>query len=86
MARRSSSLFIQACASVSCALCSVTSRYWNMVHGAAPEQVKQDAEGLQTMRVLGNNMAYLLHCKDIAEKSGLTDPQQEPMIFTNFIR
>ncbi len=64
----------------------VTSRYWNLVHGAAPEQVKQDAEGLQTMRVLGNNMAYLLHCKDIAEKSGLTAPQQEPMIFTNFIR
>ena len=64
----------------------VTSSYWNMVHGAAPEQVKQDAEGLQTMRVLGNNMAYLLHCKDIAEKSGLTAPQQEPMIFTNFIR
>ena len=64
----------------------VTSRYWNMVHGAAPEQVKQDAEGLQTMRVLGNNMAFLLHCKDIAEKSGLTAPQQEPMIFTNFIR
>lgn len=36
----------------------ITSRYWNMVHGANPEQIKQDLEGMQVMRVLGNNMAF----------------------------
>ena len=44
----------------------ITSRYWNIVHGAAPEQVKQDLEGLQVMRVLGKNMAYFLQCKEAA--------------------
>ena len=69
-----------------CGMPVASSQYWNMVYGGSAEEVKKDAEGLQTMRVLGNNMAFLLHCKDIAEKSGLTAPQQEPMIFTNFIR
>lgn len=64
----------------------ITSRYWNMVHGATPEQVKQDLEGLQVMRVLGNNMAYFLRCKEAAEKMGIEIPEQEPMVFTNFIR
>ena len=64
----------------------ITSRYWNMVHGASPEQVKQDLEGLQVMRVLGNNMAYFLHCKEAAKKMGIKIPEQEPMVFTNFIR
>ena len=64
----------------------LTSRYWNMVHGASPEQVKQDLEGLQVMRVLGNNMAYFLHCKEAAKKMGIKIPEQEPMVFTNFIR
>ena len=64
----------------------ITSRCWNMVHGASPEQVKQDLEGLQVMRVLGNNMAYFLHCKEAAKKMGIKIPEQEPMVFTNFIR
>lgn len=64
----------------------ITSRYWNIVHGAAPEQVKQDLEGLQVMRVLGKNMAYFLQCKEAASKSGIEPPEQEPMVFTNFIR
>lgn len=64
----------------------ITSRYWNMVHGATPEQVRQDLEGLQVMRVLGNNMAYFLHCKESAQAMGIMPPKQEPMIFTNFIR
>lgn len=64
----------------------ITSRYWNMVHGASPEQVKQDLEGLQVMRVLGNNMAYFLHCKEAAKKMGIKIPEQEHMVFTNFIR
>ncbi len=40
----------------------VSSNYWNMVHGNTPEEVKQDEEGLQIMRTLGNNMAWLLRC------------------------
>ncbi len=64
----------------------ITSQYWNMVHGASPEQVKQDLEGLQTMRVLGNNMAFFLQCKKVALQMGIQMPEQEPMIFTNFIR
>ena len=64
----------------------VSSRYWNMVHGANPEQIKQDLEGMQVMRVLGNNMAFFLHCKNVALKMGISMPKQEPMVFTNFIR
>lgn len=64
----------------------ITSRYWNIVHGAAPEQVKQDLEGLQVMRVLGKNMAYFLQCKEAASKAGIEPLEQEPMVFTNFIR
>lgn len=41
----------------------ITSRYWNMVHGANPEQIKQDLEGMQVMRVLGNNMAFFCTVK-----------------------
>lgn len=62
-----------------------SSQYWNSVHGYTPEQVHQDQEGMQVMRTLGNNMAFLL--KSIAlgkEKFGL--PQKEEHIFTNFIR
>ena len=64
----------------------ITSRYWNMVHGAKPEDVKQDAEGLQTLRVLGRNMAWFLKCTEAGEKAGIQLPEQEPMTFTNFIR
>lgn len=64
----------------------ITSRYWNMVHGATPKEVEQDLEGLQAMRVLGNNMAYFLNCKHAAEQMGIQMPEQEQMVFTNFIR
>lgn len=64
----------------------ITSRYWNIVHGAAPEQVKKDLEGMQTMRILGKNMAFFLQCKDLALKMGLQKPKQEEITFTNFIR
>ena len=64
----------------------ITSRYWNMVHGATPEQVKKDLEGMQVMRVLGNKMAFFLHCKNVAMKMGIELPKQKPMVFTNFIR
>ena len=64
----------------------VSSRYWNMVHGYTPEQVEQDKEGLQTMRVLARNMAYLLKCKEAAKAAGVELPKQEKGVFTNFIR
>ena len=64
----------------------VSSQYWNMVHGATPEQVKQDLEGLQTMRTLGRNMAFFLKCKEVGIKSGIDLPEMEEATFTNFIR
>ena len=65
----------------------VTSRYWNMVHGNRPEEVLQDAEGLQTLRVLARNMAWLLKLKEAGAAAGVPLPEQEPVRFaTNFIR
>lgn len=64
----------------------ITSRYWNMVHGTVPEEVRQDLEGMQTMRVLGRNMAVFLRCKEVALAHGLEVPFQELFQFTNFIR
>lgn len=64
----------------------VSSRYWNMVHGASAEQVKQDEEGMYTMRVLARNMAYLLRCQEAARNAGVKLPEQEPPVFTNFVR
>lgn len=64
----------------------VTSRYWNMVHGATPEQVKQDEEGMQVMRILAKNMAFFLKCKEAGLKAGISYPEQEQITFTNFIR
>lgn len=61
----------------------VSSQYWNIVHGRTPGEVSQDAEGLQTMRVLGRNMAWLL--KSI-EQSGQSIPEREERIMTNFVR
>ena len=64
----------------------ITSRYWNMVHGAKPEDVKQDAEGLQTMRVLGRNMAWLLKCIQAGRQNGVELPAAETANWTNFNR
>lgn len=63
----------------------ITSRYWNMVHGTTPDEVRQDLEGMQVMQVLGRNMAYFLKCKEAAQKAGITPPEQEPFAFMNFI-
>ncbi|MDO4574018.1 MAG: flavodoxin family protein [Planctomycetia bacterium] len=59
----------------------VSSNYWNSTHGFTPEQVRQDAEGLQTMRTLGDNLAFLLKAMN-----GNEIPQEEAKIMTNFIR
>ena len=64
----------------------VTSQYWNMVHGNTPDEVRQDEEGLQTMRTLGNNMAWLIKCIEAGKKAGITFPEREPAIKTNYIR
>ena len=63
----------------------VSSQYWNAVHGNTPEQVRQDLEGMQIMRTLGRNMAWLLKCIDYA-KEAVPRPQQEERVATNFIR
>lgn len=64
----------------------VSSQYWNMVHGSKPEDVKKDLEGLQTMRVLGRNMAWMLKCIEAGKKAGINIPEIEPKVKTNFIR
>lgn len=64
----------------------ITSRYWNMVHGTNPDEVRQDLEGMQTMQILGHNMAYFLKCKEMGSKLGIPMPPQDPFVFTNFIR
>lgn len=59
----------------------VSSQYWNMVHGFTPDDVRKDLEGLQTMRTLGENMAWLLKSTE-----GKPMPEHEPTVFTNFIQ
>lgn len=63
----------------------VSSQYWNMAYGNTPEEVRQDHEGMQTMRTLGNNMAWLLKCIDAA-KATVPYPEKEQPARTNFIR
>lgn len=64
----------------------VTSNYWNQVHGNTPEEVMQDEEGMQTLRILADNMAWLLQCIEAGKKSGICVPNRETKIRTNFIR
>jgi multimeric flavodoxin WrbA len=64
----------------------VGSTYWNEVHGFTPEDVEKDLEGLQTMRYLGHNMAYVLKCLDQGKKAGVKKAPDEPKARTNFIR
>ena len=64
----------------------VTSRYWNMVHGNTPEEVCKDLEGMQIMKTLGKNMAWMLKCIEAGKKAGVQMPVREDKIFTNFIR
>ena len=62
----------------------VSSQYWNMVHGHTPDDVRKDKEGLQTMRTLGQNMAWLLKCIELGKKNGINRPEYEPITFTSF--
>ena len=64
----------------------VSSTYWNMVHGSCPEDVLKDEEGLQTMRNLGKNMAWLLKCIENGKNNDILPPEAETGSKTNFIR
>ncbi len=64
----------------------ISGRYWNMVHGHTPNDVNQDLEGLQNLRAVARNMAWFLKLKAAGEKVGIQIPEQEDIIFTNFIR
>lgn len=63
----------------------VSSQYWNQVHGNTPDEVRQDAEGLQTMRTLADNMAYLMRAIEASRAAGAAEPEREEHIYTNFI-
>ena len=71
-----------------CNMPVVSSCYWPMVHGAqnSAEQAKQDLEGMQIMRTLGNNMAWILKCIEAGKNAGINRPTLEDRIYTNFIR
>ncbi|MCI8500788.1 MAG: flavodoxin family protein [Oscillospiraceae bacterium] len=64
---------------------TVPSVYWNVIHGTSPDETMQDLEGVQMMRTLGQNMAWLMKAVDQAKQTSPL-PEQEKRIFTNFIR
>ena len=64
----------------------VGSTYWNLMHGTRPGEAAEDAEGLQTMRNLARNMAYLLKCQEAGRLAGVPLPETERGNRTNFIR
>jgi len=64
----------------------VSSTYWNMVHGSRATDTVQDLEGMQTMRNLGKNMAWLLKCIEAGKRAGIEAPIAERNHSTNFIR
>jgi multimeric flavodoxin WrbA len=63
----------------------VSSRYWNIVHGFTPDDVRADEEGIQIMQVLGRNMAWMLKCIEAGKSAGIEQPSAVKKIFTNFI-
>ncbi|WP_281283474.1 flavodoxin family protein [Thiospirochaeta perfilievii] len=62
-----------------------TSNYWNVIHGASPGEVLEDEEGIQILRVLGKNMAWLLKIIDFGKEKN-PKPLIERKVYTNFIR
>lgn len=69
-----------------CKMPIVSSQYWNNIHGNCAEEAVQDEEGLQTMNLLGKNMAWLLKCIEAGKQAGINHPTPDPKINTNFIR
>ena len=66
-----------------CGMPVASSQYWNMVYGNTPEEVRQDKEGMQTMRTLGRNMAFLMKSIQLG-KAQFGLPEKEPVTQTNF--
>lgn len=64
----------------------VNGPYWSMVHGNSPEEVVQDLEGIQVMRSIGKNMAWLLKSIEKGIEAGIEKPESEEKVRTNFIR
>ena len=64
----------------------ISSNYWNMIHGNSPEEILKDEEGVQTMQVLGKNLAYILKCINCGKQSNILPPQIPEKIKTNYIK
>lgn len=64
----------------------INGNYWPMVHGNTPEDVMKDEEGLQIVRNIARNMAWILKCIEIGKENGIEHPEEETKIKTNFIR
>lgn len=64
----------------------ITSRYWNMVHGSNGDDVMKDEEGIQIMRTIGRNMAWILKSIEAGKAAGVAQPESEKKVWTNFIR
>ena len=64
----------------------ITSQYWNMVFGSNGEQAESDVEGMQTMRILGENMAYMIKCINAGKELGVKQPEEQVHIKTNFYK
>ena len=64
----------------------ISSSYWNVIFGAKTGEVEQDAEGMQIMRNVGLNMAYVLKCIQAGAEAGVDRPVREAPVRTNFIR
>lgn len=64
----------------------VGTSYWGIAFGRTPGEVEGDGEGLHTMRTLGRNMAWLLKSLEAAREAGITPPEIEPKVMTNYVR
>ena len=64
----------------------INGNYWPMVHGSTPEDVKRDEEGLQIVRNIARNMAWILKCIEAGKEKGIVHPEPEAQIRTNFIK
>ena len=64
----------------------ISSQYWNQVHGFTPDDVRKDVEGMQTMRTLAENFAWIIKCIEAGKNSGINYPVHEEIQYTNFIR
>ena len=64
----------------------ISSNYWNNIHGRVASDAVQDLEGLQVMRNLGVNMAWILKCIELGKQNGIEIPTAETRVYTNFIR